>query len=186
MKSIIFFIVSLSVFIGDITGQELPLVKSPVLSSVKIEKAEVVSDNPERLNLSFTYTVNNGKNYLIQGMAMDKNKQPIKDLFAEPQELTAGSGLVDLSFKFKKISKTKYTKPILTSFFIYIKIIEKKEGGGLLDLISGNNKTSKLDDALAINYEYKFQKDWRVGCTSGMVITTKLKAIGKAVLIKNK
>ena len=184
MKNFTIFISFLVLTIGGTTAQELEAIQSPILGSVKISKAEVVSDNPERLNLSFTYSVNNGKNYLIQGTALDQNKKPLEDIFVEPQELAGGSGLVDLSFRFKKVSQKKYTNPVLNSAYISIKMVEKKGEGNLMDLLSPNNKSSKLEEALAIKYEYKLKKEWRVGCTSGMVITAKLKPIGKAILIK--
>lgn len=181
MKVLFFKLLFLLFFINSF-AQELEEEKAPFLPDVKISKIEMLAESSEHLILSIDYNASTEDNYLIKGVVLDQDKKINFDMQSEVRELSSQGGTVDLYFTFDKVSKTKYLKPRVLSEYIKIYIAKGKEVD-FDNLINKKNALAKVEEAFAIKYVYKYEKQWRcIGCAMQIEVT--LKPIGKAAKLK--
>lgn len=190
MQSIAQILILLILPLAGLQAQTLNPIDPPIFPPVKLTEGEVILDERERLNVKFESSINNSKTYTVRGIALDRRKQAIEDITAEAVEISGG-GIIDLSFRFKKVSDKNYTRPELQTYFLQVVISEKQKGGGLGDLF-GNDGNNKIDDLFSIKYTYEYDKEWRVSNSNSsnsneptMVIKVQLKPMGKATTIRS-
>jgi hypothetical protein len=138
--------------------------------------ARLLSETDELLNIEVKYEgFTEASQYIIRGEILNSKKKGIKEITAVKRSASKGSGSVDLGFRLKLDSNKSYEQAYLESAFLKITIYDAEEEDGIIEipgvetiLLSGNT------------YLFEYQKKWRVGGSSKMVIPVSLTPIGKA------
>lgn len=138
--------------------------------------ARLLSETDELLNIEVIYEgFTDASQYIIRGEILNSKKKSIKEIPAAKRKASKGSGSIDLGFRLKLDSNKSYEQAYLESAFLRIIIYDAEEEDGIIEipgvetiLLSGNT------------YLFEYQKKWRVGGSSKMIIPVSLTPIGKA------
>lgn len=141
----------------------------------------VLSETDEALNIEVKYEGFSGASeYILRGYILDGKKKPMKEFPAVKRTVGKGEGNIDLGFRLQLQSGKSYKDAYLASQFIGVFIYDAKEEDDLIEipgslpiLFSGSS------------FNFKHDKQWRVGGDESMVIKVNLTPTGKAKTIRN-
>lgn len=156
-----------------------------LLADDKLTGVRILSSTEESLNIEISYEgyAEEGKRYAVSGSILDSKKQVIKELTAEPEELSRQAQAVDLHFKVSGTSQS--ANPYLDSKYIAISVqsmdSESEEDSDLLEDLSTLFGGSDSGGMLSTATQFEYIKRWRIAGNVNMVIQATLTPIGKAI-----
>lgn len=159
-----------------------------LLADDKLTGIRILAATDESLNIEIKYEgyAEEGKRYIATGTILDSKKQVIKELLAEPQELSRQAEAVDLQFKVS--GNMLSSNPYLESKFIAISVrsqdSDTDEATDLFEDLSklfGSSDSGSIDGMLSNAVQFEYIKKWRIAGNDNMVIQATLTPIGKAI-----